>query len=39
MPLAGWTSVALVTNVSGTVSFSEAPNNLGRRFYRARQLP
>ncbi|MDQ6632379.1 MAG: hypothetical protein M3Y82_11605 [Verrucomicrobiota bacterium] len=34
-----WTSVGVVTNSTGTVSFTNTVFNLNQRFYRARQLP
>jgi len=34
-----WTSIGNVTNVSGSVSFSDPGGILGQRFYQARQLP
>ena len=38
-PGSNWTTLATVTNVSGTTSFVEAATNVNARFYRARQLP
>jgi hypothetical protein len=38
LPLSNWTSVGTLTNVTGTTAFTDSASNLGRRFYRARQL-
>jgi hypothetical protein len=34
-----WTSLAILTNVTGTTPFLDTTTNLTRRFYRAHQLP
>lgn len=39
LPLAAWTCLATLTNVTGTTSFTDAATNLPLRFYRARQVP
>jgi len=39
LPVAGWASVATLSNASGSVSYTDAAAEPGRRFYRARQLP
>ena len=39
LPLSSWTSVATLTNVTGTIPFSDPATGLNRRFYGARQLP
>ena len=38
-PLSNWTSLGIVTNLSGATPFSDPAVNLGRRFYTLRQLP
>lgn len=38
-PLSKWASLGTVTNVTGTVSFTDTNANPSRRFYRARQRP
>ena len=38
-PLSAWTSLGIVTNVSGTNAFSDPATNLNHRFYTLRQLP
>jgi len=38
-PLSDWTSLGIVTNVSGTNAFSDPATNLNRRFYTLHQLP
>ena len=37
-PVTNWTSLATITNVTGTFSFTDPATNLNQRFYRARQL-
>jgi hypothetical protein len=37
--LSNWTSLGRLTNVTGTVPFTDPTTGLNRRFYRARQLP
>ena len=39
LPLSNWTSLGTVTNLAGSVPFTDPTTNLTRRFYRARQLP
>lgn len=39
LPLSNWTSLGIVTNLSGTTPFSDPAANLGRRFYTLQQLP
>lgn len=39
LPTAGWTSVALITNVIGEASFTDSETNFVARFYQARLLP
>jgi Leucine-rich repeat (LRR) protein len=34
-----WSALATLTNTTGTVTFTDTPNTLVRRFYRARWLP
>jgi hypothetical protein len=38
-PATSWTSIATVTNLTGTFPFIDPATNSGQRFYRARQLP
>lgn len=38
LPLSSWTSLATVTNVTGTLEFRDPSPTLDRRYYRARQL-
>jgi hypothetical protein len=38
-PLSNWTSLGMVTNITGTVPFLDPAGDLGRRFYKARLLP
>jgi len=38
-PLSNWTSLGTVSNVTGTVSFTDVTANSSQRFYRAVQLP
>jgi hypothetical protein len=37
--LVNWAYLATLTNVTGTIPFTDTPTNFKRRFYRARQLP
>lgn len=39
LPLADWTSLGKLTNISGTLPFLDSTTDLNRRFYRALQLP
>lgn len=39
LPATNWTSLGLVTNLSGTIPFIDTSANFDQRFYRARQLP
>lgn len=39
LPLSNWTSLGVLTNVTGATAFTDPVTNLNRRFYRARQLP
>ena len=39
MPTDNWTSLGIVTNLTGTLPFVESEENRKQRFYRARQLP
>jgi hypothetical protein len=39
IPFSNWTSVATLTNVSGTISFIDPAANYNERFYQAQQLP
>lgn len=39
LPPSNWTSLGVLTNVSGTVPFVDTNANFDQRFYRARQLP
>jgi hypothetical protein len=38
-PLSNWTALATVTNVTGSISFTDPSPVVGRRYYRAQQLP
>ena len=38
-PVSAWTSLGVVTNVTGTVAISDLPTGLGARFYQTRQVP
>jgi hypothetical protein len=38
-PATNWTSIATLTNVTGSTVFTDPATNLNARFYRARQLP
>jgi hypothetical protein len=38
LPLSSWSSLGLLTNLTGTASFLDTATNLNRRSYRARQL-
>jgi hypothetical protein len=37
--LTNWTILATLTNLTGTMAFTDPATNLPQRFYRARQLP
>ncbi len=39
LPVSSWTSLGTVTNVAGSVPFTDTNTNVGSRFYRARQSP
>jgi hypothetical protein len=39
LPVANWSSIAIVTNASGAMRFTDPATGFGQRFYRARQLP
>jgi hypothetical protein len=39
LSLTNWTVVGVLTNLTGTIPFSDTAANFDRRFYRARQLP
>ena len=39
LPLAGWSRVGTVTNITGAIPFLDPATNVDLRFYRARQLP
>jgi len=39
LPLSNWTSLASLTNVTGSIPFSDPATGFGKRFYSARQLP
>ena len=39
LPLSGWTSLVTLTNVTGTISFSDPATGSNLRFYSAHQLP
>lgn len=39
LPLAGWTLLGTVTNLSGNATFIDTATNFRQRLYRARQLP
>jgi hypothetical protein len=39
LPRSGWTSLATLTNQTGSVTFTDAITNAPHRFYRARQVP
>ena len=38
-PLSNWTSVATITNITGSAPFTDPIVNFSQRFYQARQLP
>jgi hypothetical protein len=38
-PVSGWTSLGIMTNLTGTISFADPATNSGARFYGARRLP
>lgn len=39
LPTMNWTSLGLVTNITGTIPFIDSTANLNQRFYQARQVP
>ncbi len=39
LPLSAWTSLGVITNVSGNFSFTDVSVNPGNRFYQVRQSP
>ncbi len=39
LPLASWTTLGTVTNVTGTTAFTDAGPNGAQRFYQVRQVP
>ena len=39
LPPSSWTSLVTLTNVTGTISFTNPATGLGQRFYMAHQLP
>lgn len=39
LPLSNWTSLGMLSNLTGAATFTDAAANFNRRFYRARQLP
>lgn len=39
LPTSNWTSLEMITNLTGSVSFSDTNTDAGSRFYRARQAP
>jgi hypothetical protein len=39
LPVTNWTSLATLTNVTGTIPFVDETAGLGQRFYTAQQLP
>ena len=39
LPISNWISLGTVSNVTGSVAFTDTAANSERRFYRARQLP
>jgi len=39
LPMSSWMNVGTLTNVTGTVLFTDAVTNFNRRFYRARRFP
>jgi hypothetical protein len=38
-PVTNWTSLATLTNTTGSISFVDSTTGLGQRFYTLRQLP
>jgi hypothetical protein len=38
-PVSAWTSLGIMTNSTGTISFTDPATNLGARFYSARRMP
>jgi hypothetical protein len=39
LPVSGWTSLGIMTNLTGTISFTDPATNFNARFYAARRLP
>jgi hypothetical protein len=39
LPPASWTSLGLITNVSGEADFTDPETNFAARYYQARWLP
>ncbi|MHC1766585.1 MAG: hypothetical protein AB9869_20155 [Verrucomicrobiia bacterium] len=39
LPLASWTTLGTVTNVTGATAFTDAGPNVAQRFYQVRQVP
>jgi hypothetical protein len=39
LPVTSWSSIASVTNTSGTLRFTDPATGFGQRYYQARQLP
>ncbi len=39
LPSTNWTSLGILTNLTGSVPFTDTNANLGSRFYQARQVP
>jgi hypothetical protein len=39
LPVLNWSSMGTLTNVTGTIFFSDIATNLNQRFYRAQRLP
>jgi len=38
-PVSGWISLGVMTNLTGTISFTDPATNFGARFYGARRMP
>jgi len=38
-PVSGWISLGVMTNLTGTISFTDPAANFGARFYGARRMP
>jgi len=39
LPLSVWTGLGVITNFTGSFSFTDTSTNLSNRFYQARQSP